>query len=52
MAMEAFAHDVEELERILAEIGTSAFDRAYLEYCAALLIQEEAALKPEERQAA
>jgi hypothetical protein len=50
--MEAFAHDVEELERILAELGESAFERAYLEYCAALLLQEEAALEPEEREAA
>ena len=38
--MEPFAHDVDELKRLLDELGEDAFELAYIEYCVALLAEE------------
>jgi len=43
--MEPFAHDVDELKRLLDELGEDAFELAYIEYCVALLA-EDAATSP------
>ena len=50
--MEPFAHDVDELRRMLAELGKRAFELAYIEYCAALLAEERDAEPATQRTAA
>jgi len=50
--MEPFAHDVDELRRLLAELGAKAFELAYIEYCASLLAEEHATRADATREAA
>ena len=40
--MEPFAHDVDELKRMLDALGEVAFERAYIDYCVALLAEQDA----------
>ena len=40
--MEPFAHDTDELKRMLDDLGKNAFELAYIEYCAALLAEQNA----------
>jgi len=39
--MEPFAHDVDELKRMLDALGEAAFERAYVDYCVALLAEDD-----------